>query len=81
MRVDIYTKEDCIWCTKAKELLSEKQISYKEHKLNVDYTREELREMIGANFRLTVPQIYVNGRRVGGYEDLVQFFEQNNAEN
>lgn len=75
MDIIIYTKDNCNWCVKAKELMNTLHLSYDEKKLGVDYTREELREMVGEHLPLTVPQIYVRGRRIGGYEDFADYCE------
>jgi glutaredoxin len=69
----IYTKDNCSWCVKAKELMNKLHIQYEEKKLGVDYTREDLRELIGEHLPLTVPQIFVYNKRIGGYEDFVNY--------
>lgn len=73
MNIKIYTKDDCGWCVRAKELLNRLGLRYTELKLGRDYTREELRELIGEHLPLTVPQVYINMKRIGGYEDLVEY--------
>ena len=75
MDIIIYTKDNCSWCVKAKELMNNLHLSYDEKKLGTDYTRDELREMLGEHLPLTVPQIYVRGKRIGGYEDFADYCE------
>ena len=75
MDITIYTKDNCSWCVKAKELMNTLHLSYNEKKLGTDYTREDLREMVGEHLPLTVPQIYVRGKRIGGYEDFADYCE------
>ena len=67
----IYSKDNCPWCDRAKELLQSKNITYTELKFNVDFTREQLAEKLPdkAN-RLTLPQIFIDDENIGGYEDL-----------
>ena len=72
----IYTKENCDWCVKAKSLMNSLGIPYKELKLGEDYTKEELANLLPSTLRLTVPQVFVHNSRVGGYEDLVEYFER-----
>jgi len=69
--VVLYSKDSCPWCDRAKELLQSKNITYTELKFNVDFTREQLAEKLPdkAN-RLTLPQIFIDGENIGGYEDL-----------
>lgn len=71
----IYTKDDCGWCVKAKRLMMDLDLKYEELKLGVDYTKEELRELVPAHLPLTVPQIFVYNKRIGGYEDFAEYVE------
>ena len=71
----IYTKENCDWCIKVKALMKSLSIPYTELKLNDDYNKEQLRELIPTNLPLTVPQVLKFGSRIGGYEDLAAYFE------
>ena len=73
MDIRIYSKDNCPWCVKAKELMNKLHLKYTELKLGTDYTREELRELIGEHLPLTVPQIYIYNKRIGGYEDFVEY--------
>lgn len=70
-RVEIYTKFGCPYCFRAKRLLDEKGVSYKEYELNtMPGRRAEMLER--APGRTTVPQIFINGRHVGGSDDLAE---------
>lgn len=73
MDIVIYTKPNCPWCVKAKELMKKLHMEYSEKILDVDYKRDELRELVPENLPLTVPQIFVYNKRVGGYEDFVEY--------
>ena len=73
MKVEIYTKNYCIWCDRAKLLLDSKDIEFKEIDLSDDQTRENFYNSIGENVK-TVPQIYIDNLRIGGYQDLVAWF-------
>jgi glutaredoxin len=48
-------------------------MKYEEKKLGVDFTREELKALLPEHLPLTVPQIFVYNKRIGGYEDLVEY--------
>ena len=61
-------RHDCIYCEMAKSLLNEKEISYKLLVLDEDFSREEFYKMV-PNAK-TFPQILVNGKSIGGYEEL-----------
>lgn len=73
MKVEIYTKNNCIWCDRAKLLLDTKEIEFKEIDLSDDQKREKFYNSIGENVK-TVPQIYIDDIRIGGYLDLVAWF-------
>ena len=65
----IYTKNYCPYCTKAKSLLTQKQQKFRE----IDVTNDEAlqKEMIEkSGGRKTVPQIFINGKSIGGFDDL-----------
>jgi glutaredoxin 3 len=66
--VRIFTTPICPYCVQAKRLLDHKQITYVEVDVSGDYAL--LEEMIAASGRRTVPQIFIGGRSIGGYEDL-----------
>ncbi len=66
--IEVYSKEWCPYCAKAKALLDAKGLSYDVIDVTHDLARE--REMIARSGRRTVPQIFVGGEPVGGYDDL-----------
>jgi glutaredoxin 3 len=69
--VTIYTTRICPYCIAAKRLLSAREIAYDE----VDVTGDEAKrawlvEVTGG--RKTVPQIFIRGQAIGGYDELNQ---------
>ena len=71
----IYTKENCPWCVKAKQLMKSCGVAYEELKLGENFTREDLQALLPKTLPLTVPQIFVYNKRIGGYEGLAEYFE------
>jgi len=69
LKVEIYTKDLCIWCDRAKGLLNAHSIDFNEIDLSEDDKRAKFYENIGNNVK-TVPQIFIDGQRIGGYQDL-----------
>ena len=68
-KVEIYTKFGCPYCTRAKALLAGKGVAYEEYDVTMDMAKRQ--EMLGkSNGRTTVPQIFIDGRHVGGSDDL-----------
>ena len=69
--VEIYTKFTCPYCARAKRLLEEKGVDYQEYELNSTAgKRDEMLER--SNGRHTVPQIFIDGRHIGGSDDLAE---------
>jgi len=69
LKVEIYTKDHCIWCDRAKGLLNAHFIDFEEFDLSNDEERVQFYEELGDNVK-TVPQVFINDQRVGGYQDL-----------
>ena len=67
--VTIYTTASCPYCLRAKALLREKNLAFKE--IAVDGNPEARREMmLRAQGRKTVPQIFFDGVHVGDCDEL-----------
>jgi glutaredoxin 3 len=67
--IDIYTTRYCPYCTAAKALLKKKGAAYTEIDVSGDWEQREA--MIErANGQMTVPQIFIGERHVGGSDDL-----------
>lgn len=68
-QIEIYTTMICPYCFRAKKLLDQKGVTYTEIDVMADgKLRAEMRERAGG--RTSVPQIFINGRHVGGCDDL-----------
>jgi glutaredoxin 3 len=68
-RILLYTTQYCGFCRAAKHLLANKGLEFEEIDVGEDPSRR--REMIErAGGRRTVPQIFIHGRHVGGYQEL-----------
>ena len=72
-KIEIYSKSWCPFCIRAIKLLQMKQVEFDEIDVTSDPIREE--EMINRSNRLTVPQIFIDGEAIGGYDDLSQLNE------
>jgi glutaredoxin 3 len=67
--VELYTTMYCPYCSRARALLQRKGVAY----VDIDIAEEPARrdEMTRrAQGRSTVPQIFINGEHIGGYDDL-----------
>ncbi|WP_417822130.1 glutaredoxin family protein [Terasakiella sp.] len=68
MGVEIYTKDSCMFCKKAKEMFQENGIPYQEHDVSTVAKFKTMQDRI-ANAK-TVPQIIIDGHLIGGFEVL-----------
>ena len=69
--IEIYTSSTCGYCKQAKKLLDSKNVAYDE-KL-VDANPQVIAEAVKrSGGRRTVPQIFINGQHVGGYDELAE---------
>jgi glutaredoxin-like protein len=66
-QVAVLTRDGCQYCGQAKALLDERGIDYVEIPLTHKVRNQALGAIAGAQ---TVPQIFINGERIGGYEEL-----------
>ena len=75
MAVEIYTKVTCGFCMRAKMLLDQKNITYREIRIDQDSAlRTEM--MTRSNGRYTVPQIFINDVAIGGCDELFSLHQQ-----
>jgi glutaredoxin-like protein len=68
----IFTREGCQFCVSAKETLKKNNIKFEEHILNKDYSIKTLKAISGTT---SVPQIFANGERIGGSDQLEKLFK------
>lgn len=68
-KIEIYTTTYCPYCRAAKDLLDSKKVKYEEIDVTMDdKLREEMLKR--SKGRTTVPEIFINGKLIGGYDDL-----------
>ena len=75
MKAEVYSKSNCPFCVKAKALLTQKGIEFEE--LDAVALRDQLIERVTkdtGNAPRTVPQIYLDGQYIGGYDQLAAHF-------
>jgi glutaredoxin len=70
MSVKLYTKNGCGYCTMAKNWLKNKDISFEE--INIE-EQPQAREFVISEGHRTMPQIYINEKSIGGYQQLVEY--------
>lgn len=69
-RIEVYTTPSCPYCVRAKRLLKERGLAYEEFDVATD---DELRvSVMQRSGRRTVPQIFIDGKSIGGYDELAE---------
>jgi glutaredoxin 3 len=66
--VQIYLTSWCPYCFAAKQILSRKSIAFTE--IDVEGRQDLRRWLVSASGQRTVPQVFINGKPVGGFSDL-----------
>lgn len=72
----VYSKKNCPWCAMAMEELKLRGIVF--DKVDLEEIGKTAAEVTGRKVR-TVPQIYIEGNYVGGYEELMSFLNKTNV--
>ena len=68
-RIEVYSSLWCPFCSRAKALLNRKGVAYEEIDVDRDPNlRQQMMQRAGG--RRTVPQVFVDGRHIGGSDDL-----------
>jgi len=76
MSTIVWSKNQCIYCEWAKNLLRENEIEFEERNINDEYTKEEMIEYleeyhdIDTQQKITMPQIIVANHYIGGFTEL-----------
>ena len=73
MEIIIYSKNNCVFCNKAKHLVKSLGLDYTEKKMEEFDSPQAMLEDIGKQVR-TMPQIKIDGKLIGGYNQLVEHF-------
>ncbi len=74
MKFLIFTKYQCSYCDRAKTLIEQKGFEYESINIEEDNNIEILLEK--NKYARTMPQIFINDKLIGGYTDLVKYFEE-----
>ena len=74
MKALVWSKDMCPYCDRAKALLKQKDIEFEERKIGSGWTKEQLLESVPT--ARTVPQIFLDGKLIGGHDDLVKYFNE-----
>jgi glutaredoxin 3 len=74
MTAVVWSKKDCGYCVMAKNLLKNQGVEFEERNISQGpWTREQLLEAVP--HARTLPQIFLDGNLIGGYDQLKKHFE------
>ena len=69
-RMTVYTTEPCGYCRVAKALLAKRRVNYNE--INLARDPEGRAELVRLTGMMTFPQVVIDDRPLGGYQELVK---------
>lgn len=75
----MYVKHGCPYCERAKQLLTEKEVTFQE--IFIDDHPERRAEMEKRSGRHTVPQIFIGTHHVGGCDNLYELEAEDKLDN
>ena len=75
MNVVLYSKSNCSFCNKAKNLLNFHNILYDEKILDIDFTREYILSLYSQ--AKTFPVVVIDGVYIGGFIELQEYIRNN----
>ena len=74
MNFTVYTKDNCPYCYKVKQVLELTGTKFSSFNLNEDFTREEFYDKFGEGS--TFPQVVCDGEKIGGCSDTIKFLRE-----
>ena len=74
MNFTVYSKEDCPYCEKVKQVLELTKLQYVVYTLNKEFTKEEFYSEFGEGS--TFPQVICNDIKIGGSVDTIKFLKE-----
>jgi glutaredoxin 3 len=68
--VEIYTRQGCMYSDNAKEYLQARKIEFKEIDIDQGDARDQMIKRAGG--KTSTPQVFLDDKHIGGYDDMVQ---------
>jgi len=77
MNFTVYSKDNCPYCYKVKQVLELTGSEFVVRTLNTDFNKEEFYSEFGQGS--TFPQVICDDKKLGGCVDTIQFLKENNV--
>ena len=76
MKAVLWSRDNCQWCERVRQLFADTNIEYLEYKLDKDFTRKQFYEEFeeGATF----PQVQLDNKYIGGCKDTLHYLQEKN---
>ena len=74
LKAIVWTRDRCDYCAMAKKELELRDYEIEERNIWGDWHKDDLFKV--APEAKTVPQIFIRGKHIGGYNDLMTYFEE-----
>ena len=74
MKATVWTRDDCVYCSLAKKGLRNRQYQVDERNIYKIWSKEDLLKVVPD--AKTVPQIFIRNKYIGGYSELMTYFEE-----
>jgi len=76
MKAVLWSKDNCQWCERVRQLFTHCKIEYLEYKLDKDFTRSQFIQEFeeGATF----PQVQLDNKHIGGCKDTLHYLQEKN---
>lgn len=76
MKFTIYSKDNCPYCSKVKQVLEIIEADFVVYSLDKQFTKKEFYSEFGEGS--TFPQVIVNDQHIGGCTDTIKYLKENN---
>lgn len=76
MKFTVYSKDNCPYCSKVKEVLKLIDADFVVYTLDEQFSREEFYSEFGNGS--TFPQVVINDQHIGGCTDTIKYLKENN---
>ena len=74
MQAVVYSKDNCQWCDRVRQLLKSVKIDYIEYKYDLDFKKHEFQEEFGSD--ATFPQVQIENHYIGGCKETLQWLQR-----
>jgi len=75
MKVVFYSKDNCQWCERVRQLFENLDIGYLEYKFEKDFTKQQFYAEFGEG--ATFPQVSIDNKHIGGCKDTLHYLQEN----